>query len=222
MLRHQRRPSTPIGGQAPACKHPLGGAVVSRNGQAELTAALLRYAALRIADGDEDALREFGLDAAQVSEIGALTLAELANLETVRTHCFEVRFNPQRFQVLKSRLTSARRNQELRLALIEADAPRQMMQALFGMKDRDYSRTRRLLGVTTGAGRPPLLDEATEHQLWRAVTDALSSNPRRPLEPDQYLRASRQHEISMRVLWAYTQRWARERQAAAKAGDAPR
>ena len=84
MLRHQRRPSTPIGGQAPACKHPLGGAVVSRNGQAELTAALLRYAALRIADGDEDALREFGLDAAQVSEIGALTLAELANLETVR------------------------------------------------------------------------------------------------------------------------------------------
>jgi len=195
---------------------------VSQNKQAELTAALLRYAALCVADGDEDALRELRIDAAQIREIGALTLAELANLETVRMHCFEVRFDPQRFQVLKSRLTLARRNQELRLALIEADAPRRMMQALFGMKERDYIRTRRLLGVTTGAGRPRSLDEATEHQLWRALSDSLSDNPRRPLEPDQYLRVHRQHDIPMRALWAYTQHWVRERQAAAKAGKAPR
>ena len=186
--------------------------------QAELTAALLRYAALCIADGDEGALRELRIDAAQIREIGALTLAELANLETVHMHCFEVRFDPQRFRVLKSRLTSAWRYQELRLALIEADPPRLMMQALFGMQERDYSRTRRLLGVTTGAGRPRSLDEATEHQLWRTLSDSLSDNPRRPLEPDQYLRAHRHHGISMRTLWAYTQRWARERQAAAQVG----
>ncbi|MXW51198.1 MAG: DUF2857 family protein [Gammaproteobacteria bacterium] len=195
---------------------------MSQNRQAELTAALLRYAALCVADGDEDALRELRIDAAQIREIGALTLAELANLETVHMHCFEVRFDPQRFRVLKSRLTSAWRYQELRLALIEADAPRLMMQALFGMQERDYSRTRRLLGVTTGAGRPRSLDEATEHGLWRALSDSLSDNPRRPLEPDQYLRAHRQHGISMRTLWSYTQRWARERQAAAEVGKAPR
>ncbi|MYK82601.1 MAG: DUF2857 family protein [Gammaproteobacteria bacterium] len=190
--------------------------------QAELTAALLRYAALCVADGDEDALRELRIDAAQIREIGALTLAELANLETVHMHCFEVRFDPQRFRVLKSRLTSAWRYQELRLALIEADAPRLMMQALFGMQERDYSRTRRLLCVTAGAGRPPLLDEATERLLWRAVGDALGNNPHRPLEPDQYLRVHRQHGVPMRALWAYTQRWARERQAAARAGNGPR
>ena len=162
------------------------------NRQAELTAALLRYVALCIADGDEDALRELRVDAAQIREIGALTLAELASLETVRMHCFEVRFDPQRFQVLKSRLTRAGRNQQLRLALIESDAPAQMMRALFGMKERDYSRIRRLLGVKTGAGRPPLLDEATEHLLWQALGDALGDNPRRPLEPDHYLRVHRQ------------------------------
>ena len=191
----------------------------SRNGQAELTAALLRYAAMCIADGDEDALRELQIDPAQIREIGALTLEELANLETVRMHCFEVRLNPQRFQVLMGRLARAQRNQQLRLALVEADAPRLMMRALFGMKERDYSRTRRLLSVTTGAGRPPSLDEQAEHQLWRALSDSLSDNPRRPLEPDQYLRTHRQHGIPMRTLWAYTQRWAQERQAAAKAGN---
>ena len=198
------------------------GTAVSRNGKAELTAALLRYAAMCIACGDEDALRELRLNKEQIRDIGALTLEELANLETVRTHCFEIRLNGQRFEVLKSRLARARRNQELRLALIEANAPRLMMQALFGMKERDYSRTRRLAGVTTGAGRPPSLDEQTEHQLWRALDGSLSANPRRPLEPEQYLRLHRQHGIPMRTLWAYTQRWARERQAAAKAANPPR
>ncbi len=195
---------------------------MSRNGLVELTAAVLRYAALCIANGDEDALRELRLDPAQVREIGALTLDELANLETVRTHCFEVRLDPQRFRILMGRLVRARQAQELRLALIEADSPRLMMQALFGMKERDYSRTRCLAGVTTGAGRPASLDEQTEHRLWRAVGDSLSDNPQRPLEPDQYLRVHRQHGVPMRSLWAYTQRWAQERQAAAKAGTAPR
>ncbi len=195
---------------------------MSRNGLVELTAAVLRYAALCIANGDEDALRELRLDPAQVREIGALTLDELANLETVRTHCFEVRLDPQRFRILMGRLVRARQAQELRLALIKADSPRLMMQALFGMKERDYSRTRCLAGVTTGAGRPASLDEQTEHRLWRAVGDSLSDNPQRPLEPDQYLRVHRQHGVPMRSLWAYTQRWAQERQAAAKAGTAPR
>lgn len=67
-----------------------------------------------------------------------------------------------------------------------------------------------------------MLDEATEHLLWRAVGDALGDNPLRPLEPDQYLRAHRQHGIPMRAIWTYTQRWVRERQAAAKTGIAPR
>lgn len=193
---------------------------MSLNRQAELTAALLRYVALCVADGDEDALGELRIDPAQIREIGALTQEELANLETVRMHCFKVRFDPERFQILKNRLTRAARNQQLRLALIEADAPAEMMRALFGMKERDYSRTRRLLGVTVGAGRPPLLDEATEHLLWQAVGDALGDNPLRPLEPDHYLRIHRQHGIPMRAIWAYTQRWVRERQVAVKAGHA--
>lgn len=195
---------------------------MSRNGLVELTAAVLRYAALCIANGDEDALRELRLDPAQVREIGALTLDELANLETVRTHCFEVRLDPQRFRILMGRLVRARQAQELRLALIEADAPRLMMQALFGMQERDYSRIRRRAGVTTGAGRPASFDEQTEHRLWRAVDDSLSDNPQRPLEPDQYLRVHHQHGVSMRSLWAYTHRWAQERQAATKAGTASR
>lgn len=195
---------------------------MSRNGLVELTAAVLRYAALCIANGDEDALRELRLDPEQVREVGALTLDELANLETVHTHCFEVRLDLRRFQILMGRLVRARQAQELRLALIEADAPRLMMQALFGMQERDYSRTRRLAGVTTGAGWPPSLDEQTEHRLWRALADCVSTNPQRPLEPDQYLRAHRQHGVPMRSLWTYTQRWARERQAAAEAARTPR
>ena len=191
---------------------------MSGDRRAELTAAVLRYAALCLASGDEDALQELQLDANQIRDVGALTLAELASLETVHMHCFDIRFNPQRFKILIARLASARRNQELRLALIEADAPRLMMQALFGMKERDYSRTRRLLGVTKGAGRPPSLDETTEHQLWQAVSGSLSGNPRRPLEPDQYLRVQRQQGIPMRTVWAYTQHWARDRQATEKIG----
>ncbi len=191
---------------------------MSRNQLAELTVAVLRYAVGCIAHGDEAALLELGLESEQLREIAALTLEDIENLDAVRVSCVEVRIQPEGFQILMNRLARARRNKGLELALIQADAPELMMRTLFGMKQRDYSRTRRLLGVETGVGRPPSLDEETEHALWRAVADSLSGNPRRPLEPDLYLQTHRELGVPMRALWGCTQRWARERNAEAKSG----
>ena len=192
---------------------------MSRNQLADLTVAVLRYVAGCIAQGDEAALLELGLDSEQLREIAALTLEDIENLDRVRVLCLEVRFQPEGFQTLMNRLARARRTKGLQLALIQADAPELMMRTLFGMNQRYYSRTRRLLGVETGVGRPPSLDEETELALWRAVADSLSSNPRRPLEPDLYLQTHWKLGVPMRALWAYTQRWVRERNAEGKTGE---
>ena len=134
---------------------------MSRNQLAELTVAVLRYVVGCIAHGDEAALLDLGLESEQLRDIAALTLEDIENLDTVRVPCLEVRIQPEGFQIVMNRLARARRNKGLQLALIQADAPERMMRTLFGMNQRDYSRTRRMLGVETGVGRPPSLDEET-------------------------------------------------------------
>ena len=42
-----------------------------------------------------------------------------------------------------------------RIELIKRDAPAEMLRALYGMGDKEYTRLRRHLGVPTGVGRPP-------------------------------------------------------------------
>ena len=65
-------------------------------------------------------------------------------------------------------LRHQRESEDLQRKLIVADAPLEMMQQLFGLSSREYTRWRRLLTLAPSVGRPPELNEADTHALWYA------------------------------------------------------
>jgi hypothetical protein len=92
--------------------------------------------------------------------------------------------------------------------LISADAPQEMMQVLFGLNQRDYTRLRRTLLVDPTIGRPPELDEEGSHQLWEAWSSRVDGEESGLLTPVQYLDIHSETRLSMRAIWNQTQRWA--------------
>jgi hypothetical protein len=104
---------------------------------------------------------------------------------------------------------SAQRAQEDTLqALISADAPQEMMQVLFGLNQRDYTRLRRTLLVDSAVGRPPELDEASSHRLWEVWSRRAEGEESGLLTPEQYLAIQAETSLSLRAIWSLTQRWA--------------
>ena len=92
--------------------------------------------------------------------------------------------------------------------LIVADAPQEMMQILFGLNQRDYTRLRRTLMVDPAIGRPPELDEAASQRLWEAWSVRSTGEASGLLTPELYLDIHRETGLSMRAIWNQTQRWA--------------
>jgi len=82
-----------------------------------------------------------------------------------------------------------------------------MMQTLFGLGSREYTRLRRMLTVDPSVGRPAEPDEASTHKLWNAWSQRADREDDGPLAPSEYLTIHRETSIAMRAIWNLTQRW---------------
>jgi hypothetical protein len=82
-----------------------------------------------------------------------------------------------------------------------------MMQTLFGLGSREYTRLRRLLTVDPSVGRPAEPDEASSNRLWGVWVQRVGDQREGPLSPHEYLAIHRETGISMRGIWNLTQRW---------------
>jgi len=100
-----------------------------------------------------------------------------------------------------------RESEELQQVLIAADAPLEMMQTLFGLGSREYTRLRRMLTVDPSVGRPAEPDEESTHKLWNAWSQRADREDDGPLAPSEYLTIHRETGIAMRAIWNLTQRW---------------
>jgi len=104
-------------------------------------------------------------------------------------------------------LRRQRESEELQQVLIAADAPLEMMQTLFGLGSREYTRLRRMLTVDPSVGRPADPDEVSTHKLWHAWVQRVEHEEDGPLSPNEYLAIHRETGVSMRAIWNLTQRW---------------
>ncbi|MCP4128102.1 MAG: DUF2857 family protein, partial [Gammaproteobacteria bacterium] len=86
-------------------------------------------------------------------------------------------------------------------------APHDMMQILFGLNTRDYTRQRRILSVDPSVGRPSEPDEESSHRLWRAWSSRADGEASGLLTPDEYLELQRETGVPLRAIWNLTQRW---------------
>ena len=176
--------------------------------EADLVTAVLMYAMRCMAEGDQTALRNMNFGVKEIEALREMRVADLYRVESLRAHCLEIALNRQVYWPMIEHLGEQRVMEDMIQALIIADAPQEMMQVLFGLNQRDYTRLRRTLSVDLAIGRPPELDEASSHLLWEAWSGRVDGEESGLLIPEQYLAIHGETGLSMRAIWNLTQRWA--------------
>jgi len=176
--------------------------------EADLITAVLMYAMRCLAEGDQAALRNMNFGIKEIEALREMRVADLYRIESLRAHCLEIVLNRQVYWPMIEHLSEQREMEDTIQTLIVADAPQEMMQVLFGLNQRDYTRLRRTLLVDPSIGRPPELDEKGSHQLWETWSSRVDGEESGLLTPVQYLDIHRETGLSMRAIWNQTQRWA--------------
>jgi hypothetical protein len=175
--------------------------------EADLVTAVLLYAMRCLAEGDLHALRAMKFGPKEIEALRELNLADLYRIGSLQAHCLTIQLDREVFWPMLDHLRASRDNEDVKRDLMQADAPLEMMRALFGVSSREYTRLRRMLALAPAVGRPAEPDEETEHKLWLALSSHLTSSPSESLGPQQYLAAHEASGASMRAIWNHVQRW---------------
>ena len=178
--------------------------------EADLTTAVLLYAVRCLAEGDQHALRAMNFGAKEVEALHALDLTDLYRVQRLRAHCLQVQLDRDVYWPLMAYLRRDRASATLQRTLIQADAPFEMMQRLFGLSSRDYTRLRRLFGVPPAVGRPPEPDQDLSHKVWVAMPAQVRAHMPGELSGEDYLEIAEKSGASLRAVWQLTQRWTRD------------
>lgn len=178
--------------------------------EADLTTAVLLYAVRCLAEGDQHALRAMNFGAKEVEALHALDLTDLYRVQRLQAHCLQVQLDRDVYWPLMAYLRRERASATLQRTLIQADAPFEMMQRLFGLSSRDYTRLRRLFGVPPAVGRPPEPDQDLSHKIWAAVPAQVRAQMPGELSGEDYLEIAEKSGASLRAVWQLTQRWTRD------------
>ncbi len=173
----------------------------------DLITAVLMYAIRCLAEGDQSALRNMNFGPREIEALRDMNLADLYRVESLRGHCLDISLNRDVYWPMIEHLRRQRESEELQQVLIAADAPLEMMQTLFGIGSREYTRLRRMLTVDPSVGRPAEPDEESTHKLWNAWVQQAEREEDGPLPPNEYLAIHRETGVSMRAIWNSTQRW---------------
>lgn len=175
--------------------------------ESDLIAAVLMYAIRCLAEGDQAALRNMNFGPREIEALREMNLADLYRVESLRAHCLDIVLNRDVYWPMIEHMRRQRESEELQQVLIAADAPLEMMQTLFGLGSREYTRLRRMLTVDPSVGRPAEPDEDSTHTLWNAWAQRAYREDDGPLAPNEYLAIHRETGIAMRAIWNLTQRW---------------
>ncbi len=175
--------------------------------ESDLVTAVLMYAIRCLAEGDYPALRNMNFGPREIEALREMSLSDLYRIESLRVHCLRIGLDRQVYWPMMDHLRQQRESEETQQTLIAADAPLEMMQTLFGLGPREYSRMRRMLSVDPSVGRPPEPDEESTHRLWHAWVDRVGEDESGLLSPTAYLELHAQTGLSMRAIWNLTQRW---------------
>ncbi len=175
--------------------------------ESDLVTAVLMYAIRCLAEGDQSALRNMNFGPREIEALREMNLADLYRIESLRAHCLDIDLNRDVYWPMVEHLRRQRESEELQQQLIVADAPLEMMQTLFGLGSREYTRLRRLLTVDPSVGRPAEPDEVSSNRLWDVWVQRVGDQRDGLLLPNEYLTIHRETGIPLRGIWNLTQRW---------------
>ncbi len=175
--------------------------------EAGLVSSVLMYATRCLAEADWTALRAMRFGPREIEALREMSMADLYRIEALRGHCLEIRLDRQVWWQMIEHLRDQRKAEEALHSLVAADAPQEMLQLLFGIHARTYSRLRRNLSVDPSVGRPAEPDEESINRLWQAWPG--QEDDETLPDPQVYLRVHHETGIPMRAIWNLTQRWAK-------------
>ncbi len=183
-----------------------GWRTVNANKEADLVSAVLMYAIRCLAECDWTALRNMKFGPKEIEALRGMSMADLYRIECLRGHCLDITLDRLAFWQMIEHLHSRRESEEVLQSLIAADAPQEMVEVLFGLKPRMYSRLRRNLSVEPSVGRPAEPDEASADRLWKVWSRRVEDSEGAP-SPEAYLEIYQETGISLRAIWNLTRRW---------------
>lgn len=175
--------------------------------EAELITAVLLYAIRCLAEGDQHALRSMNFGPEETDALRGLCVQDLYRADTMQAHCLEIRLNRQVYWPLIAHLRDSRESETVQQDLIRAGAPSEMMQSLFGMGAREYTRHRRQTVADVALGRPPEPDDVISHKVYHAWSARAEAASARPMAPSDYLAIHEETGASLRAIWTLTERW---------------
>lgn len=173
--------------------------------ETELVMAVLMYAVRCLLEGDQASLRDMNFGPKEIEALRDMKLADLCGVESMRAHCLEIALNRDVYWPMISHLKARRAAEELQHQLMAADASLEMMQTLFGMSAREYTRVRRMLTISPAIGRPPEPDDDASARLWEAWRAASQSSE--SIAAEAYLTLHAETGLPLRVVWNQIQRW---------------
>lgn len=179
---------------------------MSASKEAELVTAVMLYAVRCVAEGDIHALQEMNFGPKEFGALRDISMGDLFRARELTAHCLRVRLNREVYWLMLDHLRRERESEELQRTLIKADAPLEMMRALFGTDSHEYTRLRRLLTLSPAVGRTPEPDEEQSATLWN-TWQVQSPKPGEPVQALQYLDLHRTTGIPLRIVWNMLQRW---------------
>jgi hypothetical protein len=180
---------------------------MSSSKEADLTTAVLLYAMRCLAEGDQQALRAMNFGPKELEALKDMNLSDLYRADALRVHCLKIGLDRAVFWPMLEHLQRQRETEDLQRTMIVADAPLEMMQQLFGLSSREYTRWRRLLTLAPSVGRPSEPNEEDTHKLWYAWEDRKQARGDNPLVASDYLVLQQETDIGLRAIWLLVQRW---------------
>ena len=148
--------------------------------------------------------------------LSQLTLADLTSLEKRPSgHILKIELNPALFWAALAEVRHETSATETRVELIKRDAPADMMRALYGIGDKDYTRLRRHHGAIRRCG--------PTHRAGPDATWALSeilNRYNRSIQPSDWLAIADESGIGLRTSGANTSAGNPHRPAANPVGRA--
>ena len=117
-------------------------------------------------------------------------------------HILKIELNQSLFWAALAEVRRESTAAQTRIELIRRDAPAEMLRALYGMGDKEYTRLRRHHGVPSGVGRPLELDPDAA---W-ALSEVLHRYPPVPA-PKDWLAIADESGVALRTIWREHRRW---------------
>ncbi len=169
----------------------------------ELNQAALRYFCACGQEDDWKSLRETGFGRKEIEALSNLSFNELHLLEQELDMGFaRIRAERDMFWEAMSRMRARSDSNQTRAELISRDAPADLMKALYGIGTKEYTRLRRASNVSTGVGRPVVLDEEAILKIWTAWRVICPTSAQLiPKKPEQWIRLCDETEIDIRSIW---------------------